>query len=54
MIDENYVFDLLNYIADLQVRIDHLEEENARLHRENQSYKMWMDRSIDRVKSLQN
>ena len=48
-----YEFELLNYIADLQVRIDGLEEENSRLHRENQSYKMWMDRSIERVKAMQ-
>lgn len=50
----DYEFELLNYIADLQVRIDDLEEENARLHRENQSWRMWMDRSIERVKEMQN
>ena len=54
MSDATYINDLLNHIYDLQSYIDNLLEENAELYRQNQSYKMWMDRSIQRVKEMQN
>lgn len=43
---------LIDHIHNLETRIDELNVENARLHRENKSYKMWMDRVIAKVRAL--
>lgn len=43
---------LIDHIHNLEARIDELNEENARLHRENNSYKLWMNRSIERLKAM--
>jgi len=54
MSDEEYINALIDHIHNMEARIDALEHENAELHRQNKSYKMWMDRSIQRVKAMQN
>jgi len=38
---------------ELSTIIRRLTEENERLRQENASYKLWMDRSIDRLKEMQ-
>lgn len=43
---------LIDHIHNLEAQIDELNGENARLHKENKSYKMWMDRMTARVKEM--
>jgi hypothetical protein len=51
--DSQYEQQLIDYIHDLQDRFDAVVEENARLQRENDSYRLWQRRTIDRVKAMQ-
>ena len=50
---DTYVNELLAHIANLENRVDDLLEENAVLYRENQSYRMWMNKSITRLQEMQ-
>ena len=49
----DYEQQLIDYIHDLQDRLDILVEDNYKLKKENESYRLWQRNAINRVKAMQ-